>query len=166
LPKYVLFKTNELLSGMKFYRLYFLLIGLFVGVSAWAAPVDQQTALARAKAFVSERGSDMRLGTANVRKAPRKSGNEEAYYYIFNAEGSDNGFVIASGSDMMEPILGYSDHGSIDPDHLPDGLKALLQTYRDAIDEMGQQDEANSWFRGAVRSSEPWNFPSTKLNHS
>ena len=151
-------QNNELLSGMKFYRLYFLLIGLIVGISSWAAPVDQQTALARAKAFVAERGSDMQLGTANVKKAPRKSGNEEsAYYYIFNAEGRDNGFVIVSGSDLMDPILGYSDHGSIDPDHVPDGLKALLQSYRDAVDEMGQQDDVNpqaSERRGIKRSME------------
>ena len=48
-------------------------------------------------------------------------------YYIFNA--AEGGFVVVSGSDQMPEILGWSDQGNIDPAHMPDGLKWLLESY-------------------------------------
>ena len=52
--------------------------------------------------------------------------------YVFNV--SDNGgFVIVSNDDVAVPILGYSDNGSIDPDNMPDNMRAWLQGYADEI---------------------------------
>lgn len=115
---------------------------LITFVAAWAAPVDQHAALNKAKAFLAERGNSMRLVETGARKAPRKSaGKEESYYYVFNAE-DDKGFVIVAGTDLLEPILGFSEQGSFDPDQIPDGLKALLKMYEETVEELSGQEEA------------------------
>ena len=57
---------------------------------------------------------------------PAAEGKEKGYY-IFNAE--EGGFVVVGGNDQMPEILGWSDQGNIDPGHMPDGLKWLLESY-------------------------------------
>lgn len=122
-------------------RIYLVVLGLIAFAASWAAPVDQKSALSKAKAFLAERGSDMRLPEGGARKAPRKSaGKEESYYYVFNSE-DGNGFVIVAGSDLMEPILGFSEQGSFDPSDIPDGLKGLLSMYEEAFERLSAQEE-------------------------
>ena len=144
---------------MRLSRIYSLFFVLIMATSVWAAPIDQETALARAKAFVAGKGSNMHLRTTAVRKAPRKSGDEGAYYYVFNAEGGNNGYVIASGTDLLEPILGYSDHGSFDPNNVPPALELLLQSYKDAVDEMSQQEPVDNQVGGRHEVRRSMAFP-------
>ena len=96
---------------------------------AFANPIDQQDALAKAKAFVQERGINMSLNGRHTIKAPSSNGEDDNVgYYIFNSA-NDQGFVIVSGYDCIYPILGYSDKGHIDTDNMPDALKAMLDDY-------------------------------------
>ncbi|MBQ6227682.1 MAG: Spi family protease inhibitor, partial [Prevotella sp.] len=96
---------------------------------AFANPIDQQDALAKAKAFVQERGINMSLNGRHTIKAPSSNGEDDNVgYYIFNSA-NDQGFVIVSGYDCVYPILGYSDKGHIDTDNMPDALKAMLDDY-------------------------------------
>lgn len=122
-------------------RIFFVIIALIACVAAWAAPVDQQSALKKAKAFLAERGNDMLLSERGVRKAPAKSAGEGEYYYVFNAE-DGNGFVIVAGTDLTEPILGFSEEGHFEPDQIPEGLKALLKMYEETVDVLSEQEEA------------------------
>ena len=48
-------------------------------------------------------------------------------WYVFNKE--DGGFIIIAGDDRMSELVGYSDHGSFDPEHIPDNMRAWLDTY-------------------------------------
>ena len=52
--------------------------------------------------------------------------------YVFNVE-NNNGFVIVSNDDNAIPILGFSDSGSFDPNHIPNNMLAWLQGYADQI---------------------------------
>ena len=53
-------------------------------------------------------------------------------YYAFNITGG--GYVIVAGEDRATPVLGYSDRGHLDFNNLPEGLKALLDSYREEIE--------------------------------
>ena len=75
---------------------------------AWADPISKQAALYTARSYMMAKGKSI-----NVAKKPFRAGSKnisqtekEAYYYVFNA-GNDNGYVIVSGDDRVEPILGY-----------------------------------------------------------
>ncbi|MBQ4293966.1 MAG: Spi family protease inhibitor, partial [Prevotella sp.] len=91
----------------------------------FAAPIDRQAALLKAQSFVQEKGFALNLNESRMLKAPSNGDSSDQPYYIFNSS-NQQGFVIVAGDDLLNPILGYSDKGNIDPDNIPDGLQALL----------------------------------------
>ena len=72
--------------------------------------------------------ADLRL----VHAEPSKTVTEAKAYYAFNVTGG--GFVIVAGEDRANQILGYSDHGHLDFNNLPDNFKALLGSYQEEIE--------------------------------
>lgn len=107
-----------------------------------ANPISRSQALSQAKEFLSSKGISLKTNDAAYR-APRKanaqSDETSAYYYVFNA-GNDQGFVIVSGDDRTEQILGYSDTGSFDEDDMPEPLQDLLKGYEREIEALGDLD--------------------------
>ena len=95
-----------------------------VGMSAWADEVTAEQALEQAQQFVSSHNS--RKSAPTVKSAGQVSG-----LYMFNV--SSGGFVIVSNDDQTVPILGFGESGSIDPDDLPDNMRAWLQGYAEQI---------------------------------
>ena len=109
----------------------FLLLFAFVAfsITVQAGDVTEQEALLKAQQFM--KGKTFKQKT--LRRAPQRNATKKnAPYYVFNAEGND-GFVIVSGDDRTEPILGYSDKGSLDMDNLPPNLKGWLEEYEKQI---------------------------------
>ena len=85
-----------------------------------AAPVTKSQALSTATAFMKEKGWNVKQ---QPRMAPRKAkaqAAEKNYVYLFN---SDNGFVIVSGDDQTEPILGYVEGAQFNEDEMPENMK-------------------------------------------
>lgn len=108
---------------------------LLVAVSVVCAnPVSKGTARKIAEAFLNRNNMSQ-----NVKRMPKlmyaqpsDTQEEQANLYMFNAE-DGNGFVIVSGDDRTEPILGYSDTGMIDVDNMPVNMRTWLQHYSDEI---------------------------------
>ena len=102
-------------------------------LALWADPVTKESARESAKLFLQNRGVEM-SEESSVHRAPRKGASEKdnSYYYIFNA-GNDQGYVIVSGDDRTEEILGYVEHGTYSEEALPEHMKSWLQTYADQI---------------------------------
>ena len=57
--------------------------------------------------------------------------------HLFNLE-DGNGFVIVSNDDRTDAILGYSDEGTLDPENMPDNMRAWLHGYADQIKWMDE----------------------------
>ena len=104
----------------------------------WAAPVSRQQAQQKAAAFLVSKGAvlanDVKM---SVRKARKAASDEQAYYYVFNA-GEKRGFVVVSGDDRTESILGYADKGEITEENMPANMRAWLQGYADQIEWLDQ----------------------------
>ena len=111
-------------------------IGLFLClVFVNAGPVSKQQALVQAQSFMKSIGRNLSSNTT-IRRAPKKAAqNDNSYYYVFNAD-NNNGFVIVSGDDRTEPILGYSDTGTFDLDNLPENAQAFLEEISNEIEYM------------------------------
>ena len=118
---------------MKRITLSIMMLGL--ALAGMAEPVGKQAALYTAQNYMLAKGKQVN-SVQKPFKAPRKGAaqqtEEEAYYYDFNA-GADGGYVIVSGDDRTEPILGYVDHGSFDPENIPENMRSWLQGYADQI---------------------------------
>lgn len=88
---------------------------------------------ARRKAPVSRVGSD--AGSLSLSRP----------YYVFNAD-DNRGFVIISGNDCAQKILGYSDKGSFDFENMPPQLANMLACYAEQIKSVPAGAETHpSW---------------------
>ena len=105
---------------------------MLAAIQVLASPVDMRTAQAKAQAFVQQKlysgkmmapiSGEMKLAHAEINSQKL----DRAVYYIFN---SQNGYVIVSGDDRAEEILGYGD-APLDINAIPDNMKAWLATYK------------------------------------
>ena len=108
-------------------------MALLLSVVATATPISQQQARQRAAAFMAAKG--ISIEESALVKAPRKiqgSPTSDASYYVFNAT-PGQGYVIVSGDNCTESILGYSDKGTFDVNNVPEGLQWLLNMYDEQI---------------------------------
>ena len=113
---------------------FFVLAALCVclGLCAQAAPVTPEQAQSEAMSFLQQRNKSGRAlkmaARANKAMTHVTATATDAAYYVFNI-GNDQGFVIVSGDDRTNPILGYSDEGHFDEAKAPANLKAWLAEY-------------------------------------
>lgn len=112
-----------------------LILGLMVTATLFAAPVSSDKAKENVLSFLKGKGGHRMYATAGLNKAQiskvELENNTDAYY-VYNL-GNNAGFVIASGDDCAEPILGYSDHGNFDPNNVPENMQAWLDGYAKEI---------------------------------
>ena len=117
---------------------------LLAAVVVSANPISREEARQKAETFLREQG-DTRLLTPladgqRLSRQRRAAAKEEAEYYVFN-RGTNAGFVIISGDDRTEPVLGYCDQGNFDYDNLPVAMQELLEYYTKQIAALQQTDE-------------------------
>ena len=125
-------------------------------IAAMANPIDRTAAMQKAKSFMQGINPQAQLQTpATPRRAMGNQGQQP--YYIFNAE-NNKGFVIVSGDDRSEEILGYADNGSIDVDNMPDMLKEMLDGFAEELQEL---DEKGLTMPAATASRAPRRAMST-----
>ena len=117
-------------------KTFVFIIGLCIAIATSAEPIGKQAALYTARTFMQAKGKSIDAFQKPFRAAPQQDAQaaEEAdtYYYVFNA-GNDGGYVIVSGDDRTEPILGYVEQGTFDPDNIPENMRSWLQLYADQI---------------------------------
>ena len=111
-------------------KLLLTLLAVMVTVAVNAERVSKQEALMKAQQFMP--GKQFGDVKAFARGEKADSPAEYEAFYVFNAEGK-KGFVIISGDDRTEPILGYSDRGSLNVDSVPDNVKGLLNYYEKVL---------------------------------
>lgn len=125
--------------------------------TAWAGPVDSQDAKQKAAAFLQKQaahaGNARRAAALRAPQLNEVKAFGEALH-VFNV-GGDNGFVIVSGDDRTEEILGYVEGGSFDPNNMPDNMRFWLQMYADQIRSLGNSDVQRGPRREAKANIEP-----------
>ena len=115
-------------------KLTLTLIAVVISLTMSAKEVTEQQALLKAQRFMQGK----QLRTRNLHRAASAKSNS---YYVFNAE-SNGGFVIVSGDDRTEEILGYSDKGTFRMEQMPENVKTWLAFYEQSIKSLeGQQSQ-------------------------
>ncbi len=119
----------------RFFGLLMLLLG--IGLLAQAAPISQDQARKEALSFLlNKQISNRSLKPVALSNRMLKAGNQAAFY-IFNV-GNNQGFVIVSGDDRINPILGYSDEGYFDEAKAPENMKNMLDEYAHQISMLNE----------------------------
>ena len=131
-------------------KLLLLFAALLTLTLADAQRISEQQAFQKAQKFLQDKQV---IGQDNARKmnrAPQQPANQA--YYIFNVE-QQGGFVIVAGDERMSAILGYSDHGQLNMESLPDNLKGLLDYYQQVAS--GLDGQVGASIQKARKSSMP-----------
>ena len=123
-----------------------LLLALCVSLFTLANPVDMVTANSVAKKFFQSKievdcnalglhrtQSEMEVDMTLVYEPSTESDASE--YYVF-APSDAEGFVIVSGEDTMEPIIGYSLNGNFATEQMPPAFEHLLSSYAEYVDDV------------------------------
>lgn len=135
-------------------RLLLILTSIFALVTtSWADQITREQALAKAQQFLNQKGISRSLKAAETQmsRARARGKSTPDYYYVFNA-GQNQGFVIISGEDATEEVLGYSTSGSFDLNNIPPAMEALLNYYSAQI-SMIQQGKAQAAPRRVTHSA-------------
>jgi len=128
-------------------KVLFLLLVFMATVAVNAQQVSRQQALQKAQQFMPGK----QFGQAKS-FARGDSPTDMEPFYIFNAKGQ-KGFVIVSGDDRTEPILGYSDKGEITEKNMPENLKYWLECYEMQMKHLDQTQVAGSRGSSADRAA-------------
>ena len=116
-------------------RLFSSMLFAFIALWCMAQGITPEVAFQKAQAFMQAKGHSLELSVASRPNSRRAQG--QAAYYVFNAK-QQQGFVIVSGDESTEAILGYADEGSFDETALPSNIKAWLESYARQIDALSQ----------------------------
>lgn len=100
-----------------------------------AKDITTEQAESIARQFLSKNSQTKKnTGMKMVRRQPLPlTGIYEApAYYAFNV-GSNDGYIVVSGSDLFPKVLAYSTQGSFNQEEVPSNMKAWLEGYADQI---------------------------------
>ncbi|MBR1804638.1 MAG: C10 family peptidase [Muribaculaceae bacterium] len=103
-------------------RFFSLSLVAIAATMAMAAPISKQQALAVAQQVMQHHGGDITLRQASARITAT---NGTELLYVFNS--ARDGWVMVAGDDQAIPVLGYSDHGTLDLSQAPDNLLAWIE---------------------------------------
>jgi hypothetical protein len=107
---------------------------MFTSVWTQATDITSEQALQKALQFMTNKMSSKGNGhhasavTPQMRLAGRVNG-----LYLFNITNNSGGFVIVSNDDCTASVLGYSDTTTLDPENMPENMRAWLKGYADEI---------------------------------
>lgn len=149
-----------MIINIKMMRKFLLFVAALVGVvQLCAAPVDMATAMATAQRFVQEKNYSGKLMAPLAGKLTlvhtevNSQMFDRAAFYVFN---TSNGYVIVSGDDRAEAILGYGDM-PIDYNAIPCNMRAWLNSYKEQIEYLqaheGMQVETPSMMSPSLRTA-------------
>ena len=115
-------------------RLILILSLICLTIPGLAEQISRDQALRKAQQFLSQKGLPSSVKAAETALSRRRAQGipQPDYYYVFN-NGQNQGFVIVSGDDRAETVLGYATSGSFDVDRIPSNMAAWLQDYADQI---------------------------------
>ena len=122
-----------------------LLVAVLAAMQLSAAPVDMATAQRKAQAFVSNNSEARKMMNSNAgdqfvlhRAVMGDAKIAEPVFYVFNSKTS---FIIISGDDRAEVVLGYGE-GNLDMDNLPDNMRVWLSGYKKQIEYLQERPGA------------------------
>jgi hypothetical protein len=110
------------------------LLFILVTFSVSGGPISLEQAQQNAKSFLSEKQISMKKVRAGSLKlaSTLTTAVKTPSYFIFNI-GDGDGYLVVSGSDKTQSILGYTDNGKYDVNNAPEGLRDWLAELSTAV---------------------------------
>lgn len=115
-------------------KIFLLIAGVLVSIAMTADNVTIEQAEQIAAQFLNSHQSSARKPLQMAKRQPLdlKIASDATAYYVFNV-GTENGYVIVSGSDLTPQVLAFSGKGSFKEETMPANMKTWLDGYADQI---------------------------------
>ena len=118
-------------------QLLSVIITLTICLPIVAQNITEEQALQKAQAFMQGKVMNNSNGRNGAPARPRAMKRvaqaiQSDALYIFNVE-DNGGYVIVSGDERTDEILGYSTEGHIDPQQMPENMRAWIEGYEEQI---------------------------------
>ena len=137
-------------------RVYLALLGLIFAGGASADKVSQEQASKWAHQFFHQQGGSRAVGASlemvwnGLDGSARATGDPA--FYVFNRTDKE-GFVIVSGDDLAQPLLGFSFDKGFEMEHLPQHIRYWLMDRKTEIELLRKHPEwapkqKTEWSRG------------------
>ena len=125
---------------LSYFKSLMLLVLALTATGMWAGNVDSNAALAKAIQFMNAQPGTRYMASSSTLKLayaePSSIDAKSSVFYVFNAT-DGSGFVIVSGEDRAEEILGYGDY-TLDMNVIPDNMRWWLNQYKRQIEFLQQ----------------------------
>ncbi len=136
------------------------IIALFTGIQANAQVITAERAGEIAKQFFANgkqkaaayRSTNVALTQSADSRAITGDSDEAPTYHIFTGT-NGKGFVIVSGEETENPIIGYSFDNTIDTNNLPDGFVDYMSDIDAQVRALREYNAANPQKAAAARSA-------------
>ena len=119
---------------LRFFYLSMTFLTIFF--TAYSQTISEGQALQIASTFMPDRHFEL-PNKSNSLSSGKDS--QPCPYYIFN-DNEGSGFVIVSGDERTEPVLGYSRTASLHIDDAPENVRWWLDMYQTAIENIQNSD--------------------------
>lgn len=117
-------------------KLYLLIPFILCVLLSWAKDVNEAYAKQVAQNYYrynTKTDKELTLAyTCTTNHNVGRSSDARPVYYVFNTI-DNTGFIIVSGEDLVQPVLGYSTEGAFTPDNLPDAPRKWMDNYKQQI---------------------------------
>lgn len=113
-------------------------------LAATAAPITPQQARQAAVQFITRHamaGNQARAVAATQAQPCAVNSGEQTVAYAVNMAGNQ-GFVLVDASGEADAIIGYCDHGTFDPQHMPANMRSWLNSYMACASMNGDHGQA------------------------
>lgn len=117
---------------------FLLVIMTFVVCNIKAKEITKQQARDNAMAFLCK-SSPQSMRKARSSASLTDVNINVKNLFAFNIEGG--GYVITSGDDRIQPVLGYAETGFLDLENMPVNMRQWLDSYSQAISRLRKQAE-------------------------
>ena len=114
-------------------------IGLLINFFLWGAPIDIETAQRVAGNIYIERSNTNSMDGFEIKSIDILDNGSQNLIYIFQLE--DDGFIMVSADDKVQPLLAYSFESSLVMDGMPTTLAWMLDSYRGMVYDISRSNQ-------------------------
>ncbi len=119
-------------------KIFFVLVCCMACVLATASPITAEQAREAAAKFLNRKVTARRAAQQTALHQPMAfdtAADGQPMVYAVNI-GQDEGFVLVSGSDLGDEIIGYCDHGTFNELSMPENMRSWLTAYAEGLRQM------------------------------
>lgn len=138
-------------NNNKYYKMKKVISSLLVVVmalslnTAKADNISKEEAQAAAAYFMGYYTGQTKITADNLELVyqidNQKLGIPASYFFNLN----DEGWIIMAGTTTIDPIIGYSTEGSLDPECFPENMRWWVNGYSDMVSEIQELDALNDY---------------------